>query len=148
MCIFLELPEVKSAGWCCGVALLEQGGSGRWHRELSGITALWEWLFHRAAGKRIRALLGVLEVLGSRIHKAALCSAVGLPAAFYTAFANVGGCAQLLLSERLMGEQRSKQDLNAALAPSAFAAHRGKGCLEGTEKHKQIEILAWLCLPQ
>lgn len=146
MCIFFELPEMKFAGWYCGVALMEQemceaqeGGTG--NRVPSA--ALWE-----AAGKRIRALLAVIEVLGSRVHKAALCSAVGLPAAFYTAFANVGGCAQLLLSERLMGEQRSKQDLNAALAPCAFAAHRGKGCLEGTEKHKQIEILAWLCLPQ
>lgn len=73
---------------------------------------------------------------------------VALPAAFHTGFAHVGGCAQVLLSERLMGEQRSKQDLNAALAPCACAAHRGKGCLEGTEKHKQIEISARLCPPQ
>lgn len=39
------------------------------------------------------------------------------PVALYASFCSTGGCAQLLFSERLMYEQRSKQDMNATPAP-------------------------------
>lgn len=155
----VKLPEMKFAGYWCGAGLLEQGdgevcetGTGAvegGRRRWVWLAAVWEWLFQQAAGKKICALLGVIGGVGEQDPQGSIVLWLWvLPAAFYTSFANVGGCAQLLLSERLMGEQRSKQDMNAALAPSAFGAHRGKGLLEGTEKHKQIEVLAWLCLPQ
>lgn len=60
-------------GVCEAGSGTDEGGKGRW----VGSAALWEWLFLQAAGKKIRALLGVMEVLGSRVHKAALCSGCG-----------------------------------------------------------------------
>lgn len=52
-----------------------------------------------------------------------------LPVVLYTSFCSTGGCAQLLFSESLMCEQRSKQDTNATPAPFDSGFYRGKALL-------------------
>lgn len=108
---------------------------------LSVISCFWGWLFQQTAGRnpcppqRWRC--------GEQSHKAALCSGCGSAS---TGFAHVGGCAQVLLSERLVGNKgaNKKWMLPWLLVPPA----RGARAAARAEKHKHIEILAWLCPPQ
>lgn len=90
----------------------EESGSGRWVWSENGF-------FFFENGFSSKKLLGRKnpcpppEVLGREQDPQGsfvLCSAFA-SSVLYTGFAHVGGRAQLLLSERLMGEQRSKNKM-------------------------------------